>query len=1060
MVGWEQLAYKVAAGALRSAASVAMQSALAPKTGALIVQDGSTGRFRNKFLPTVEISEKDIKAFTKHVRGVVEPLLEHEYADLDAPEINSALEAASKSFAATTADVFEADFDPRVYGQKVVDESRAEVARLSLSDSGYNFYSTVVQEVSAQILNFITTWPSFLARSNVEQLKRLTAAAKELQSVRRAVIDDASTEEVRFEEKYSEVVVKRLDQLELFGVTLSQPEQRPYPLSTAYISLSVSEAGGVNTKNFEKNFMNLEVPVGEKWPDAAVVPVSGEVGGGLRSESAISSYDRILLRGDAGSGKTTLLHWLSVNSARRSFDGELRSFNGYVPFLLPLRRFADRELPAAHEFLNEVGKHIVGEMPSGWVNRVLRSGRAFVLVDGVDELPESRRQEAKEWLEGLLDTYPLARYIVTSRPAAAEEKWLSQDKFISVDLLPMGGLDIANFVHHWHDAARSCLTADTSDEEAEELAKYESELVDAIRSQRQLRKLASNPLLCALLCTLSRDRRMQLPQGRMELYAAALEMLLVRRDIERRITHTGAPNLTLKQKQQILGHFSYWLLRNQLTDTTNEYALNQVSLALESMPTVGSSAPDVFKYLMVRSGVLRQPIEGRVDFIHRTFQEYLAAATIVSLNDIGALVKNAHLDQWHEVVAMAVGHARPEECSSILNRLINRGNEEPDNTARLHLLAAACLENADQVDRKTYDLVRHHAAQLIPPSKVSEAKELAAVGESVLPLLPRSGRRLLALQAASTVRTASLVGGETALDILAGYGADNRKAVYSELSRAWTQFDVSEYAERVMSKSPLASKELIIDHEQLIPTLKYFPNLESLQFRCSVDSVDWVDSCPSLVKLAVWDPSVALLEAVSTLPALKSLALGFFAESEVRHFETLSALVQLGALTLHVNRRDRLDFSDFPEMAGLRRLQIGSAGSVLGFARKEQFPNLESALFTFCEEVDFSQLKNVRSLLLVQMLHVKTFLNVQELSGLSNLKVRAWGVSTEQLDQFAKIEGVDSVRIHMVPGASGVVDLSAFAGKSDVRISFYGKVEFSSPVASLGDGVQVITSNA
>ena len=58
---------------------------------------------------------------------------------------------------------------------------------------------------------------------------------------------------------------------------------------------------------------------------------------------------------------------------------------------------------------------------------------------------------------------------------------------------------------------------------------------------------------------------------------------------------------------------------------------------------------------MERSGLLREPAAGRVDFVHRTFQEYLAAKAAVDNDEIGLLVTNAHDDQWREVVVMAAG---------------------------------------------------------------------------------------------------------------------------------------------------------------------------------------------------------------------------------------------------------------------------------------------------------------------------------------------------------------------------------------------------------------------
>ncbi len=1039
---------------MSSVAAALMRSALAPRAGALIVPDGSTGRFKNKLIPTVEITEKDIKAFTRHVMKVIEPLQRVEYSNLDNYEINAALELVADSMAKASADVFECDLDADTYANLAIAESRANVDKSGLSEAGCGFYRRIVYDVSAQMINFITTWPSFLARADVEQLRRMTKLAKELERIRRAVIEDATGEESRFEEKYAEVVISKLDHLELFGVTVSEQSQRAYPLSTAYISLSVAESG-VESKVGSEFSAELEDAASEAEWGGANKGIDVEISGGLRAETAVSAFPRILLRGDAGSGKTTLLQWIAVNAARRSLDGELKDFNGFIPFILPLRRYADRALPAAHEFLSEVGRHISGEMPARWVNRVLESGSAFVLIDGVDELPEVRREEAREWLADLLIAYPRARYVVTSRPAAAEEEWLSEIGFSATDMLPMSPLDIDNFVHHWHEAARLGMSYEAEAEEHEELLVYERELIKAIRSQRQLRKLASNPLLCALLCTLSRDRRMQLPEGRMELYAAALEMLLVRRDVERRIKHQDAPSLTLNQKQRILGHFAYWLLRNQLTDSTEEQAKAQVRIALQSMPAVRTASFDVYKYLMVRSGILRQPVDGRVDFIHRTFQEYLAAADIVALNDIGSLIQNAHLDQWHEVVAMAVGHARKEECGEILTGLIERGNKEPGNLAKLHLLAAACLENADEVDPVVFNLVRNCAAKLIPPSKVSEAKELAQVGESVLPLLPRSGRDLYAQQAASTVRTASLIGGESALEILSGFGTDSRKSVYTELARAWMQFDVEDFAQRVMVKSPIARVKLAIDHPELLSTIQYFPELTSLAISCPVDDFGWVQFCPELNWLSLRGDFSSSPESISRLRNLMYLSVSNV-DADSEWLSHLSELEKLSTLSLRLVRSGEWSMDCLPRLARLRSLRVAGIEEIRFGSVANVAPDLRSVTVNSGQELDFQGVEELRKLISFSMWHVDSMRNASCLSGMEDLSLRVHSCRVEDLPELARIEGIKRLSIRIRGwGEEREVDLSPFQGKRGVDIRVDGNMSISPSIEELGEGVAV-----
>jgi hypothetical protein len=76
--------------------------------------------------------------------------------------------------------------------------------------------------------------------------------------------------------------------------------------------------------------------------------------------------------------------------------------------------------------------------------------------------------------------------------------------------------------------------------------------------------------------------------------------------------------------------------------------LEMVRRAVDRMPNVEYSAQDVLQHLLDRSGVVREPVLGRVDFVHRTFQEYLAAKEAVEDQPVETPVTRTHLDQWWE----------------------------------------------------------------------------------------------------------------------------------------------------------------------------------------------------------------------------------------------------------------------------------------------------------------------------------------------------------------------------------------------------------------------------
>jgi predicted NACHT family NTPase len=173
-------------------------------------------------------------------------------------------------------------------------------------------------------------------------------------------------------------------------------------------------------------------------------------------DEALAESERVLIRGEAGSGKTTLLQWLAVQSARNGFTGALAEWNGLVPFFIQLRRWAGKGLPAPEHWLSHVARPIAGAMPKGWVHRQLQMG-ALVLIDGLDELPDQERERVRDWLQGLIANANGARFIVTSRPAAAEEGWLRAQGFHDSQLQPMERDQIEALIDQWQVAARKQL---------------------------------------------------------------------------------------------------------------------------------------------------------------------------------------------------------------------------------------------------------------------------------------------------------------------------------------------------------------------------------------------------------------------------------------------------------------------------------------------------------------------------------------------------------------------------------------------------------------------------
>ena len=105
--------------------------------------------------------------------------------------------------------------------------------------------------------------------------------------------------------------------------------------------------------------------------------------------------------------------------------------------------------------------------------------------------------ELDRWLGDLIDDFPRARYVVTSRPAAISEQWLEPYDFLASCLEPMSPADVTRFVCKWHEAVRSEIV---DSEENAELTRCEARLHTTLASgRRQLQLTGRKDVLRVVL---------------------------------------------------------------------------------------------------------------------------------------------------------------------------------------------------------------------------------------------------------------------------------------------------------------------------------------------------------------------------------------------------------------------------------------------------------------------------------------------------------------------------------------------------------------------------------
>ncbi|MEV4662976.1 NACHT domain-containing protein [Micromonospora echinofusca] len=746
----------------------------------------------------------------------LQPLVRRREQALPDNEVAAALNAVADTLRdadLSDAAVFADDVDPALMATRLRRQLPNGSERAGLSEAAAHLYGRVLDECCTCLTQLVVQLPPFQGRATVQTLERLSAVADGLTQVlaRLPVTSlDAPTgthHDAQFRTRYLSHLLTALDHLELFGVDVHRYRLRT-PLSIAYISLAVT---GGNTRSLRRGR--------SRWDPGLLRADGGADSASVRAEQALGDAARVLLRGDAGSGKTTLMQWIAVTAARHGFTGELGDWNGRTPFLIRLRDHVTQPLPPPERFLDLIAATIAGLMPLGWVHRQLGTG-AILCVDGVDEVPEAQRRTVRDWLDGLLAAYPDLRVVVTSRPAAASARWLDTEGFTSVFLERMGPADVKALIRHWHEAVRRAADLPC---EPHLLPGYEQRLLAQLDGSAHLQNLAGSPLLCAMLCALNLDRDSNLPRNRMDIYQAAIDMLLHRRDSQRGVP-TELPDLTSRDQAQLLQEVAWWMTQNSRTELTRAEATQRFDHRLAGIRHITAPVAAVLEHMIQRSGVLREPVPDRIDFVHRTFQEYLAAREAADQGHTGALLEHAHLDTWRETIILAAGHANAPVRMQLLTGLLTLADERPKQARRLRLLAAACLETAPAVEPEVLTQIRSHLRALLPRS-VAEARSLAAVGEPLLAELPADLSTLSEAQAAATVRAVALVNGPDALATLARYGTDPRSRVQQQLITAWEYFDPTDYAVQVLADAPLDGGAATIRNATLLPAL---PRLRQL----------------------------------------------------------------------------------------------------------------------------------------------------------------------------------------------------------------------------------------
>jgi hypothetical protein len=430
-----------------------------------------------------------------------------------------------------------------------------------------------------------------------------------------------------------------------------------------------------------------------KLLDRETAAAQPEGSSGEKLSTLLTQNLRLVVLGDPGAGKSTLAEKLAYDLASDKLD----TFDQVVPIVLVVRKFTEHSVAQEGDLVDYLlaacKRTYATEMPRAQLNYLLLTGRAFVIVDGIDELGESaKRSDFVELVESFATAYPLTRIVVTSREVGYDEAALDEEYFPVVLIRPFGDEQVERYVRNWFRLERRDeLTTPFLDE---------SQRVSDIRT---------SPLILSLLCTLYQAEQ-AIPENRPEIYSRCADLLIEKWDSSRGIDLK--PELRPFIRRVV--HRLAWRI---FTDERARQALPRSELVAflagevlhdryDSRDEAVLASEDFLNFCADRAWVLtdtgsgiREPWYG---FTHKTFMEYFAANHLVkqepSVEGVWSAIRPMVSEgSWHEVSELAVqilDRDRDDGADQLLTLVLadtSSGNG-PNRSDRL-IFAAACLSS-------------------------------------------------------------------------------------------------------------------------------------------------------------------------------------------------------------------------------------------------------------------------------------------------------------------------------------------------------------------------------
>ena len=316
-----------------------------------------------------------------------------------------------------------------------------------------------------------------------------------------------------------------------------------------------------------------------------------------------------LVEGSPGIGKTTFCLKLAYDSTHGKIPTECSFPKFEVVLLLKCRDIDGNIMDTIREQLlpRDIEEKIVEKLLH-FLKDIHNQERILIILDGLDELPEKSRHHVDELLHRRI--FPFCYVLATSR----QERGIEVRKNFVFDIhLEIKGYTQSDAIVY---VRRHFKTIGQSPKG--------ERLIEEMQQNTFLNALQNNPLNLLLLCVVYEDYEGKLPTSRTELYQVIVRCLLRRYCAKRNLPAPEDDSVlekTFEKEILALGEIAWLCLLN------DRYGFRETELDEFEERYPGLVAREL-GLLYKEESLKRLKPQHEYCFLHKTFQEYVAAAYI------------------------------------------------------------------------------------------------------------------------------------------------------------------------------------------------------------------------------------------------------------------------------------------------------------------------------------------------------------------------------------------------------------------------------------------------